>query len=182
MAKFFYTLEKAFDNVTLFVKLFIEIMFYDSITFVGHTNSSSLLLNKRANFLGVESFISQNSLTDNIYCTQECNSAFGIVNLSASQNYPDKLKIFIDESVNLGVISTTRFSYRLLAQDFESTASVFMYFAESEINLNERIFIRGKIQRSLRSIHKIPLSTTLELSGGRPLLLLAGKKNSIFFH
>ena len=84
--------------------------------------------------------------------------------------------------MNLGVISAARYADCLITQDFASTASVFMYFAESGINLNERIFIRGKIQRSLRSIHKIPLSTTLELSGGRPLLLLAGKKNSIFFH
>ena len=76
-------MEKAFDNVTLFVKLSIEIMFYDSVTFVGHANCSSLLLNKHSNFLGVESFIRQNRLTDKIYCTQECNSAFGIVNLSA---------------------------------------------------------------------------------------------------
>ena len=60
VTKFFYALEKAFDNVTLLVKLRIEIMFYDSITFVGHVNCSSLLLNKRSNFLGVESFIRQN--------------------------------------------------------------------------------------------------------------------------
>ena len=100
MAKFFYALEKAFDNVALFVKLRIEIMFYDDITFVGNTNCSSLLLNKSSNFLSVESFIRQNRFTDKIYCTQECNCALRIVYLPASQ-------IFSGESVNLGVILAT---------------------------------------------------------------------------
>ena len=53
-------LEKAFDNVTLSVKFFIEFMFYDSITFVGNANCSSLLLNKGSNFIGRISFIDQN--------------------------------------------------------------------------------------------------------------------------
>ena len=44
VTKFFYALEKAFNNVTLFVKFLIEIMFYDGITFVGNTNSSSYAL------------------------------------------------------------------------------------------------------------------------------------------
>ena len=44
--KFFYALKKAFDNITLFVKLIIKIMFYDSITFVGNANGSSLLFSR----------------------------------------------------------------------------------------------------------------------------------------
>ena len=60
VAKFFYALEKAFDNVTLFVKLGIEIMFYYGITFVGNAKSSSLLLNKCSNFLRWISFIGKN--------------------------------------------------------------------------------------------------------------------------
>ena len=105
MTKLFHALEKAFDDVAVFVKFRIEIMFYDGITFVGDANCSSLLLNKRPNFLGAESFIRQNRFTDKIYFTQKCNCAFGIVNLSAGQNHPDKLKIFIDESMNFGVIA-----------------------------------------------------------------------------
>ena len=54
VTKFFNALEKAFDNVTLFVKLSIEIMFYDSITFVGDANNRAMTGKIVTNLFGAE--------------------------------------------------------------------------------------------------------------------------------
>ena len=63
VTKFFHALQKAFDNVTLFVKLSIEIMFYDSITFVGDANNRAMTGKIVTNLFGAESFICKNFFT-----------------------------------------------------------------------------------------------------------------------
>ena len=83
VTKFFNALEKAFDNVTLFVKLSIEIMFYDSITFVGDANNRAMTGKIVTNLFGAESFICKNFFTRQFDSFKQFKSRFTVMNLSA---------------------------------------------------------------------------------------------------
>ena len=83
VAKFFHALEKAFDDFAVFVQFRIEILFYDSIIFVGDANKRAMPGKIVANPFGAENFICKNFFARQFDSFKQFKSRFAVVNVPA---------------------------------------------------------------------------------------------------
>ena len=130
MATSLYPQEKAFNDVAGFVKFSIKLMQCSRIGFVGNTNCAALHPDKIPNMSRTKSFVAQNRFAIKVYFIQKLNGAFRIMNVSASEQQSDELKVFSDKSMNFGGLAAARHSDCLIAIFFTSPGCVLMHLAE----------------------------------------------------
>ena len=96
MTIIFNSLKKSFDKIALLIKLFVEIVFYSRIDFVGNANNRAVTSKIVTNIFGTESFVCENLFTFKLYALDKSKSGLRVVNMPAGQYHFEKLHLLVD--------------------------------------------------------------------------------------
>ena len=111
-------IEEAFYDMALFVVVIVAFPRVSSIDFGWNDHCSAILSYVGEKFGCTESLITQNCASGKLESFQQWNTLFAVVNFSAGKNQANRIAQPIDQSVNLGVLSTARHSDIMLLFHF----------------------------------------------------------------